>query len=221
MHQSKSRIESRHLASGLIGVALGIAIGFSIATAASRTADFPAFVSTLGSSVIAPGVIAIIGAYATASFSIRRQREKEREQERTQWKLRAVSLLQRIAIECKHLQGTESIDDRKYPTAVYQYEDSGPLAHLDELFIELMDHYTEAPPGIEEKWKISISRLKRAYDDPGNHPDIGIEPGMNPTDTRYFKTRLESQVTELLLELGGETEGVDEEQLPLYTADPE
>lgn len=213
-------LKSGHIAAGLTGIAVGIAFGLIIASLTGNTVDFPPLMSSLINTVIAPAIIAILGAYASADFRIRRQWDKEQEAEKTQWKVQTVSLLQRIALECKYLNGDESLEDREFPTSVYQYNDSGALNYLDTLFEELMEHYTKAPAGIDEDWKVTIARLKRAYDDPGNHPEISVESGSPPSSTRYFKLQLGPQIEEVLGQLGENTEGVDSEQLPLYTADP-
>ena len=209
-----------YAAAVLIGFVLGISIGLLIAEYFRSSIDSSELVSALGLSIIAPLIVAILTAFVATSYRIHRQHEKERRRERTQWKLQTISLLQQIVMECKSLEGTESVDERTFPTPVYQYDDSGPLSQLDKLFVELMEHYTKAPPGIKEEWKVGVAQIKRAYDDPGNHTDIDFDPSYNPTDTSYFKFHLEPQVTDLLKDIGAHTEGVDEENLPQYTAEP-
>jgi hypothetical protein len=209
-----------HITAGLTGILVGIALGLVIASLTGNTVDLISLISPLINTIVAPAIIAILGAYASADFRIRRQWEKEQEAEKTQWKVQTVSLLQRISLECKYLNGDEPLQDREFPTSVYQYNNTGPLSHLDTLFEELMEHYSKAPAGIGEEWQVAIARLKRAYDDPGTHPDISTESGFIPSDTKYFKLRLGPQVEEVLGRLGESTDGVDSEQLPLYTADP-
>jgi hypothetical protein len=212
--------KSGHIAAGLTGIAVGISFGLIIASLIGNTGNLSPLASSLINTIVAPAIIAILGAYASADFRIRRQWKKEQESKKAQWRVQTVSLLQRIALECRYFSGDEPLENRKFPTSVYQYNDSEPLSHLDTLFEELMDHYSKAPAGIDEDWKVAIARLKRAYDDPGNHPELPVESGLKPSDTQYFKLRLGPQVEKVLGRLSEDTEGVDSEQLPLYTADP-
>lgn len=201
---------------GLVGASLGFILGDFFTGDIAASSAFQLFFE----SAIAPLLIAVLSAYLTVGLRMRFERRKERHQEQRQWKLQTVSLLQRIALELNRLSPSESLE-RPELTAVYQYNDADsddPLSHVDLLFIELMKHYTQAPPGINEAWKIEIARLKHAYDDPGNHPEINLDPNLTEMSMEYVIDEFQPQLERVLHKLGESTEGVTASQLPEYTA---
>lgn len=201
---------------GLVGASLGFLLGTSVTGNIAASRVFQLFFE----SAIGPLLIAVLSAYLTVGLRMRFERRKERRQEQQQWKLQTVSLLQRITLELNRLPPSESLE-RPGLTAVYQYNDNDsgdPLSHVDSLFIELMKHYTQAPPGISEVWKIEIARLKHAYDDPGNHPEISTDPNSTEMSMEYIIGEFQPQLERVLHKLGENTEGVTASQLPEYTA---
>jgi hypothetical protein len=195
-----------------VSLLVGAALGFVLNALSIGGTAVPDAISLVVKSALAPLIIAIFG----AGLRIRYERNKERRQEQHQWKLRTVSLLQRIALELNQLDPDISLD-RPKRTAVHQYDESGPLSHVDSLFTELMEHYTMAPPGVDERWKIEIARLKHGYDNPGNHPDIDQDPATSMS-VDYLKSWYQPQLEHVLHKLGATTEGISEDQLPRYTA---
>jgi len=198
-------------------VIVGTALGLVISTLYGGEATIDEALSPFLTSIIAPVIIALLGAYISVVIGIQYERIKNRRQEQLQWKLKTVSLLQRIALELTRIDRSEELD-RPERTAVYQYDEDGPLSHIDSLFIELMEQYTTAPPGIDEYWKIEISRLKHAYSDPGNHPEIDKSPNEVSMTVDYLKNWFKPELERVLHELGATTEGVSADQLPRYTA---
>lgn len=205
------------LAGAIMALVVGISLGVVLSSIFIPNRSLPDTASFVFESALAPLLVAILGAYASVGLRIRRDRIKQRQQERLQWKLQTVSLLQRIALELNRLDRDAEIS-RPEPTAVYQYDDKGPLSHVDSLFVELMEQYTEAPPEIDELWKVDIARLKLAYDDPGNHPEIDQDPAKTSMDFSYLINWFQPQLEHVLHKLGDNTEGVTAEQLPRYTA---
>lgn len=198
----------------MVGAALGLVVGTLFRGGVSIVEAVPPFFT----SIIAPIIIALLGAYISVVIGIQYERIKDRRQEKLQWKLRTVSLLQRIALEINRIDHNVKLE-RSELTAVYQYDEEGALSHVDSLFIELMEQYTNAPPGIDESWKIEISRLKHAYSDPGNHPEIDKNPNETSMTVDYLKRWFKPELERVLHELGEATEGVSADQLPRYTAD--
>lgn len=205
------------LAGAAVALIVGVSLGFVLSTAFLPNTTASGAVLLVLKSTIAPLFVAVLAAYVSVGLRIRHERNKERQQEQLQWKLQTVSLLQRIALELNRLDHDTEID-RPDPTAVYQYDDEGPLTHVDSLFIELMEQYTNAPPDIDECWKVEIARLKLAYDDPGNHPEIDQDPVETSMSTEYMTDWFQPQLEKVLHKLGRVTEGVTAEQLPRYTA---
>ncbi|QWC18112.1 hypothetical protein [Halorubrum sp. 2020YC2] len=143
MNQSKSQTGTTHIVSGVLGGALGITVGLGIATTVSQMTEIPTLVSVLGSSVIAPGVIAIVGCISTASFSIWRQRKKKESKRGYTGNFKLFHCCRGSPLSVNTLMGQNQLkiggSDSSLPIRGHE-----PLAHLDTLFTKLMDHYTEA-----------------------------------------------------------------------------
>lgn len=117
-------------------------------------------------------------AYATTEVKISRDRRKEQALKERDWYQKSSSICQLIIWEFEHLDGDIDVTNRSEGASLNQLGDSEEIKFLDEKFMELLDHASNAPSTIPDEIIGDIRSIVFNYTnpEPTNPPeDITIE----------------------------------------------
>lgn len=105
-------------------------------------------------------------AYATAEVKISQERRKEQALKERDWYRKSSSICQLIIWEFEHLDGDIDVTDRSEGASLNQLGDSEEIKFLDEKFMELLDHASNAPSTISEELIGDIRSIVFDYTNP-------------------------------------------------------
>lgn len=100
--------------------------------------------------IIVTFVIPIVLAYATAEVKISQERRKEQTLRERDWYQKSSSICQLIIWELEHIDEDIDISNRSEGASLNQLGKSEEIKYIDEKFLELLDHASNAPSTISD-----------------------------------------------------------------------
>lgn len=137
---------------------------------------------------------------------MKKERTRRIEREEEEWILSLVAICQRLYWECSKLPSNVTLSNRQVPTPRSKYGSVDDVAHLDDIMVELMNHFSKAPPEVDPNLREAVFQLQQSFDNPDTEA---------PLNTNYFKTDFRRDVEQVMGQAARNTNRVKSSELPL------
>lgn len=127
----------------------------------------PSLILQSWSAQIATAVaLPIIVSYLTTEFTVRRNRQKEQVNKERDWLEKTSSIFQLMIWEFEHIDGGTVVSGRVNGTSLNELGKINDLEYLDDRFLELLSHTSNAPSTIPDEIIEEIQRISFNYANP-------------------------------------------------------